>query len=103
MCAAPRSPNSPTREHTLPAILYLVGFIAQVAGAALVAAGIRDDRREAERIALEALPVTWETADAVGRAFVEYLALRQVQRWLGVALIIIGAGIGLAGNLTALS
>jgi hypothetical protein len=90
-------------HHGLARALYVAAFVLQVAGAALLFVDIRDDRREAERIVRDALPVKWDTVDAVGEAFASYLGGRKRRRLIGVALIIIGAAVGLAANLAALS
>ncbi len=87
----------------LPAALYVAAFVLQIVGGIIIAVEVRDDRREGERIMRDELPVRWENVDAVGEAFATYLARGRRWRWGGVALIIVGAAVGLAANLLALS
>jgi hypothetical protein len=95
--------HHPTRtSKTLPLILYGIATVLQLGGAALIVMEIRDDRREALRIAESSLPVEWATADAIGEAFVAYLSGRRWRRGLGVLLLFLGALMGFAANLAAL-
>jgi hypothetical protein len=87
---------------TLPIVLYTIALVMQMGGVVLIVWEIIDDRREARRIAQSALPVRWSTVDAVGQAFVDYLSGRRWRRITGVVLIVIGAFVAFAANITAL-
>ena len=82
--------HHPTRtSKTLPLILYGIAMALQFGGGVLIVVEIRDDRREALRIAKSSLPVEWATADAIGEAFVAYLSGRRWRRGMGVALLLL--------------
>jgi hypothetical protein len=83
-------------------VLYTVALLMQLGGVALIVWEIRDDRREARRIAQSALPVRFSTVDAVGEAFVAYLSGRRLRRIAGVVLIVLGAFVAFAANITAM-
>ena len=89
-------------SHTLQIVLFALGFALQVAGAGLVVLEMSNDKRTAQRLARESLPVTWANIEGVGTSMVEYFAGRRWQRWLGVVLILLGAAVSLAANITAL-
>ena len=84
---------------TLPTVLYAVGFACQVLGGVILLIGIRDDRRAAKRIPSRA---TWESVDVPAEVVKGRLAATG-WRIAGVALIFVGAAVGLAANLLALS
>lgn len=111
-------------HHHAAAALYCLGFALQIIGAVLVGLEIRDDVQAARRIAMSeaAAPATVRTRDVeiggvLGQALAgavsgvdsfrefatERLSGHMRRRLLGVALIIVGAAVGLAANLLALS
>lgn len=87
------------RDTTAPAVLYGIGFALQVVGGVIVLLEIRGDRRAAERIRTGG--PTW--ADIGAAPEVVRSRLSAVGgRLLGVALIFVGAAVGLTANLLAL-
>lgn len=86
------------RSTTLPLALYVVGFAMQILGGVIVLLEIRDDRRAAERIPQ---PITYETIEVAPEVVKSRLGAKG-WRIVGVALIFLGAGVGLAANLLAL-
>jgi hypothetical protein len=88
------------RSTTLSFALYATGFVLQVLGGMIVLMEIRGDLRVADRIPDH---LTLETLNAFPRYVKQRLAGHMGRRIVGVALIFIGAAVGLAANLVALS
>jgi uncharacterized membrane protein YGL010W len=87
------------RSTTLPLALYIVGFALQIVGGVLVVLEVRDDVRTANKLAA---PVTYGTIELFPRFVRERLSSHMGRRVIGVVLIFVGAGVGLAANLLAL-
>jgi hypothetical protein len=80
--------------------LYIAGFISQVVGGLIVIAGIIDDSRAAKRLPTG---VTFDWIDKVPEVLRSRVLARRGWRIVGVLLVFVGAGVGLAANLLALS
>jgi hypothetical protein len=83
-----------------PVVLYAVGFALQVIGGVLIAREIRNDLRAARRIAAQH---AWENIDSFPAFVGERLSRRLWPRVVGLTLLLLGAAVGLAANLLALS
>ena len=109
--------------------LYGVGFVLQVTGAVLVVRDVLDDQRTAQKLAADAEQtkgltgvrtehgggVSTFVGGAAGQALAQTMAAtdtfaafvqarlsgRQPRKLLGVALVLLGAFVGLGGNLVA--
>jgi hypothetical protein len=87
------------RSTALPKALYFAAFAMQLAGGVIVFLEIRDDLRAAKRIPSRG--ITWETAETAPEVLKTRLSAKG-WRIAGVALIFLGAVVGLAANLLAL-
>jgi hypothetical protein len=88
------------KSATAPVVLYALGFALQVIGAVVLALQIRNDLRRARRIAADA---AWEEVDSLSR-LVGGRSFRHLwPRVAGLALVLLGAALGLAANLLAVS
>jgi hypothetical protein len=81
-------------------VLYAVGFVLQVIGAVALASQIRNDLRAARRRAADR---AWEDVDSFSIFVDERLSRSMRPRVAGLALVLLGAAVGLAANLLALS
>jgi hypothetical protein len=89
----------PASSTLLPTVLYVIGFVCLVVGGVIVVLEVRSDLRAARQIPEQ---VTYESVEAAPDVLRRRL---EAWRWriAGVVLIFVGAGVGLAANLLALS